>query len=256
VPLGAFDWQALTLTHGNFLAEKVTLAQNVFTELCGNFAVASGKARVTDGSLKFADGAIKGDADLTLPSQLDTLHLTFTGLHQEVLTRALYPDVFTAEGPISGSLTLEGQIGLISVTADQPGILKISRDASRGTFAPVARAALGSQDTILPGNFDDIVSAQLADYPYLQGNATFRDSPRGMTIDINYRRRPLQEGDPGYNVPVTLAGQQIRANLPIHISGSSITMVNYSIRHMLQALVGFRNDLVAPASHPATRPAP
>ena len=256
VPLPQPDWKSIRLTDGTFLAEKVTLSQNVFTALAGQVAVDNGQARVTHGRLDFAGGSVETDAMATLPGQLDSLHLTFKGLHQEVLTRAFYPDVVTAEGPVSGTLTLEGQNGVITMEADEAGRLKISREASKSTFAPMARAAMEAQDTILPSNFEDIVVGQLADYPYDKGGAEFQDSPKGMTIVLHYARPSLVEGDPGYGVPVTIAGQKVNVSLPLQIRGYSITLVDFSIRKLLKTMVSARDNLLAPVPRPASRPKP
>jgi hypothetical protein len=128
--------------------------------------------------------------------------------------------------------------------------LKLSREASKSTFAPIARAAAQTPDMVLPANFEDIIMDQLADYPYLEGSAKLLDSPQGLTIVLDYTRRPLQEGEPGYAVPVTVAGQKVTASLPFSTHGSSITVVDFSIRKLLGQLMGARDSLVGPTSRP------
>ena len=66
-----------------------------------------------------------------LRTQLDSLHLSFKGLRQEVLTRSLYPEVVTAQGPISGKITLGGQTDTLAISADGPGKLKIAPATAR-----------------------------------------------------------------------------------------------------------------------------
>ncbi|HVT81091.1 MAG TPA: hypothetical protein VHM90_10575, partial [Phycisphaerae bacterium] len=220
------DLPAIKLTDGQLLAEKLTIGQEVLTEITTAMTIDQGKLLVNRLAFAGAEGSVEGDAALTLPAQLDTLHLNFTNLSQQILTASLYPDKFTAEGPVSGKLTLShtsaGIGGSADLVLDKPGRLKIARETAKEVFAPQALAAAKSQLSMLPDNFEDIVISQLADFPYTSGRVALEIFPDRIGITPNYVRPPLKAGDPGYSVPVTLEGQHVNIALEFQLKGLTL----------------------------------
>jgi hypothetical protein len=243
--------KSLKITDGEFLAEKITLGQSVLTEIGGQVEAGNGKMELSDGKFSLAEGKAEVAAEVTLAgeaSALKSLQINFTGIHQQPLMRSLYPDVFTAEGPISGNLSLVNTgmpaalplAGTLTLAADLPGRLKISRDTSKGTFVPIARAGESTPDAVLPTNFDEIVMDQLADYPYVTGRATLIDDGGGekgvMSILLDYTREGLKEGEPGYQVPVMVQGQAVLANVEFQLRGA--LTIHQSIAGVLERMLG------------------
>ena len=97
----------------------------------------------------------------------------------------------------------------------------------------------------MPDNFDRIVSDQLADYPYETGSVELQDEDGHLLLTLRYDRKPLKPGDPGYAVPVTIAGQKVLANLEFNLRGTTFTL-NQSITDILSGLWGFKQSLASP----------
>ena len=170
---GAAEAAGWRLQGGQFLAERVTLGQNVFTGVSGNLAADKGRIAITHGASSAAEGTITGEASFSSKGRLETLHLGFNEAAQQALLRHLYPGLLTAEGVAGGTLTLargDGPPGILAGalewTAERPGRLLLSR----------AAAAAVAGDAAAPG-----VIGQLADYPYATGKATFVDEADGGT---------------------------------------------------------------------------
>ncbi len=233
--------ETVRVSKGMFEAERLVLGPNEFTGLTGNVAAQGQEVRVTEGVVMVAGGRVDAEATVKFDGSLERMKLDFLGLQQQVLFQNFKPDVFTAEGPISGRLLLEtgrdGRLaGNMEVTADGPGRLKLTRQTSAASFAPVARAAMQTPDMVLPADFEEIVQAQLSDYPYLTGKALLKEDESGLHLKLSYDRAPLQEGDPGYGVPVTVAGQKVKANLGFELSGGTVTLHRTAVELVRQFL--------------------
>jgi hypothetical protein len=259
-PLNGNWLGGLRVSNATLQAQRFAAGGSTLTNFTGALAADAGKAAARDLAFTFDDGAFAGSAQFVLDAapQIDTVELTFHTLNQATLTAALYPERFTAEGPISGTLKLRRArnndlAGSILIDSDSPGTLKISRDTSESTFAQAARAAASAEGSIIPSNFDKVVVDQLANYPYSTGHAELRDGARGLDIQLKYDRLPLKPGDPGYSVPVVVAGQTVNANLEFNLGGS--VTVNNSIANLLKRVVGAQNALIPRAAAPATMPA-
>jgi hypothetical protein len=248
-PLAADRWAAgLEVKAGEVQARKVTVDRQSLTEVRAKATAAGGRARVSDLAFVFDDGKFSGEAAVSLPAGLDRLRLDFTGLSQLPITQQLYPDTFTAEGPVSGTLTLgrgrdeagvERLLGEVDVRGDGAGRLKISREVSAATFAHAAKAAAGAggAGSIIPADFDQIVINQLADYRYARGEARIRDGARGLELELHYTRVPLTPGEAGYGVPVTIAGQTVKASFEFNLGGTVVVP---------KTIEGLVTDLFAP----------
>jgi hypothetical protein len=252
------DLRGLRVTDGQLLAEKVTLGESVFTGIGGSLSAYGNQLVLSNLSFGAAEGTVDGDIALTLPGQLDSLRLNFAGISQQVLTRSLYPDAFTAEGPVSGKVALaRNEAGLnvsVDLTPDKPGRLKVARATAAQFLAPAAKAAAQAEGALLPGNFDDILIAQLADYPYQQGHVSLQSAPDGITLTLNYTREPLQPGEPGYAVPMTKDGQVISANLLFQVKELTIH-VNTPLEAVLERSAWWRQFVQSVAARPpAVRP--
>jgi hypothetical protein len=210
------DPATFAIKDGQFLAERVVLGQNNFSGVSGNLSVENRRLVVTLGSLAAAEGTIDGNAAFSAGGRLETLQLGFHEVSQQILFRRLYADLFSAEGLVSGSLTLTRSadnadlFGAIDLTAGRSGRLKFTRPAAE----ILARQTSGaSPETI----------AQLADYPYATGKATLQDQlidpggrgGRGLQVTLDYAR--------GEGVPSIARGPSpLRQTLTVDSSVSRI----------------------------------
>jgi hypothetical protein len=226
---GVPEAASLSVKGGQFLAERVAAGQYVLTGVAGNLGVGGGRIAITQGTLSAAEGTISGEATLSTAGQLEALHLNLKDVAQQSLYRHLYPDLFTAEGLVNGTLTLErgageaGDLtGAIDLTADRPGRLELSRQAAEIVAGKPAPAPS--------------VLVQLGDYPYARGTATFRDVTNGarprMQITLDY---PRQAADAGTGPEGWQLHETVR--------------VDSSVAEVLAEFLGL-NDRPAPASTP------
>ena len=198
-PLWPGDLEKIQISDGQLLAEKLTLGPNSATGISAALSLDHGRASITQAALSFADGKLTGDAALTLPLKFDSLHLHFTGVSQEPLSQNLYPDSFSAQGKISGNLSLarnadQTLTGSVDLTADQPGHLKVSRQAGLGS---------GIADT-----------SGLIDYPYEKGATTLRDDAAGLHVQLDYSAAPAR--------PNEITRPDLTASLTLHTSITAI----------------------------------
>ncbi len=240
------DLQKLHVTAGQLLAERIALGNNVLTEIGANVSLSQGRLLVDKLAIGVAEGKVKGDAVITLPGQLESLHLDFSDLNQQALAQSLYPELFTAEGPVSGTAVLtrgeSGLTGSLTLTADKPGNLKIAPPVSSEFLVPAARTAATAHGISLPDDFAEILPRELANYPYQSGHLTLRDAPTGMIVTLNYPRQPGQPGN--------------AANPAFELQDLTLTVHNSVAGVLLQAAgwPQFQLGLKKPAPTPASRP--
>jgi hypothetical protein len=258
VPLEA-DWVAeLRVIDATVGAQKLAAGEKTLTDLTAAVQVAQGKAAAKSVAFAVGEAGFTGMASMTLSPmpQVDGVRLNFRRLEQGIVTAALYPDQFTAQGPVSGELVLErpggerGKLeGHVSFVTDGPGTVKLSRETVSQVFAGQARAAAQQAGSLIPENFEEILLGQFSNFPYLNGNVHMQDEPGGLVVRLRYKRKPLEPGDPGYAVPVTVAGQTVKANFEFDVPELSVT-VNQSIAGLLGKALGFQKLVL---EGPATR---
>lgn len=253
----AGDWlTGLRITDATVQAQRLTAGKRTVTGLTARLSAEGGKGAATDVAFGFAEGAFTGTLGVALtPSpQVESVRLGFKGLDQAVVMAALHPDYFTAEGPISGEIVLgrEGGAaagggralaGTIQFVTDGPGTLKFSRETVSQVFGPKVKEAMSQPGTLVPENVDEILLGQFANFRYVSGRVEIRDGARGLDIHMSYQRRPLEPGDPGYAVPVEVAGQRVLATVPFGLPGFTVT-VNDSIENLLRKAMGFQTLLL------------
>ncbi len=213
--------------------------------------------------VSFAGGTITGTAQIDLPmGSLASANLKFTHLDQAVLTANLAPDRFTAEGMVSGEVAIKRNdrdqlVGNIELATEGPGVLHFDHETAEKQIAPVAREAALAVST-LPPTFDQIVTDQLANYPYSSGMVKASDQDGELRIHLDYSRTPLMPGDPGYGVKVQIAGRDVLANYPISLKWLTVTIPQTSVAQVVAKATGFFESHAAPRKltpSQATQPA-
>jgi hypothetical protein len=255
--------ERITLTAARLTAAKLTLGNNLFTAFKSDLALSKEKLTAKSIDFNFADGAFHGDLLYLLPAGtsplLDHLTLKATHLNQAIVTKNLFPERFTADGLATLTLNLrqldDVYTGAVEITAESPGMLRLSKDLSQGTFAPAAEAAAKAAQSIIPPNFQQIVVDQLANFPYISGTARVVDTAEGAELHLDYNRAPLKPGDPGYAVPINLAGQPTTANFPVNLKNLTLRLKEMSVADLLTRALGAQDFLTRkPARSAATSP--
>jgi hypothetical protein len=251
------------VTDATVQAQRLTAGQKTVNGLTAAIAAADGKVRAQDVAFTYADAGFEGQAAVTVAPalQVEEVRVNFKGLDQAIVTAALYPDYFTAEGRISGGLVLQrserGMLsGRVQIDTDGEGTVKFSRETVSQIFGPRVRYAMEQAGSLIPENVDEILMAQFTNFTYDRGQVTVQDGERGLEVLLNYHRRPLEPGELGYSVPVTVEGQTVQAKVEFGFGakGFSVTL-NNSIANLLKQMLGFQSLVLAvPAGHPAHPP--
>lgn len=249
-----------TISSAHLTAAQLTLGDNEFTSFKADASLGDGKLQAPSVAFIFADGAFRGDLLFVLPAQgapaLDHLSLKATHLNQATITKNLFPERFTAEGFATLNVALrqvgDTCTGSVEITAEAPGVLKFSKELSQGTFAPAAEAAAKIAQSLIPPNFQQIVVDQLANFPYTTGTTRMVDAPGGAELRLDYNRAPLKSGDPGYAIPINIAGQPNVANFPVNLKNLTIRLKDMSVAELLTRVLGAQDFLVRQPVRPAT----
>jgi hypothetical protein len=178
--------------------------------------------------------------------RLDKVSLTVKHLDQRQVAANLAPDRLDAEGTLSGTIELAAGTrsalkGRIELTSDQPGRLRIKDDAAASALAKQLETTNASG--LLPPNFNEIVVAQLKNYPYKQGRIRVIDRDGIPIVSLDYTRESVKEGEAGYGVMTTFQGRQVRANYTVQLPGVTLVLKGMTIDELLAEATGFAAQL-------------
>lgn len=242
--------------------------QNTLDDFTACLILDKGKLSVgPDAQCAFAGGTITAAAevDLLRPALMSAT-LKLKQIDQAIISQNMLPERFSAEGIVDGEISItrdprDHLVGSIELTSDTAGRLKLDRELSQKLLAPAARAAAIDAGATLPPSFDQIVTGQLANYPYTTGKLTARDSGEDLELMLNYTRVALTPGEPGYGVKVTVEGHDVLNNYPLHIKGLTLALAHYTVPEVLAKASGFAALIAEPhppilATQPATATAP
>ncbi len=228
----------IIINRGVFGIEKVAYGTNVVSNLAAQFSLDKGVVTLDPVSkMAFAGGTIQPSGSYrVMQNRLNSSKIIVSKLQQDVLVKNLLTEKFGAQGTVSGEITLirnsrDQLVGNIELDTDGEGRLRFSEEVA-SILAPVAKQAIGNSAP-MPSNFDQIISAQLKDYPYTVGRIGAGDSSGDLEVQLNYTRVPLSPGEPGYAVPVQIEGKPVLINYPLQLKGLKLVIARTSVMDVI-----------------------